>query len=800
MPLCYTLSRRLRQTAGVSPLLMRLFILVSLACILAAPCAALEAGTGRIDLGAAPGTPIAGELSRWGNLASEVESPLWVRCLYLSDGASTLYLIVFDLYAITPELHQAVLDAAPSHARPGEVVVAATGTHCGPGGLTDSLRGRFLFGPYRPRLVERFAQAAATAMEEAYRIRRRAAIGLSAMPLDGWTANMFQSDGPVADTAAVLRVEDNDGLPIALAVVAPGALDFFTRQERFTLSPHVPGAFCIALETAAGSDCVAFYLAGAQGDQRIAAVENASGFDRAHKAGEFLAQRVFEHAQDVRCTAANIGIERTPVPLPKPLVHEMPRTAEVVILNVSRARLAFTGAALDAAPAAALRTSLGTAPAAVVSVAGPWIGRLASPANFPEYSALAFYPPGVTDRLAAAVTGKMDDTQTPWVQPEAESVQVNEVRGPLGNLGAATAATMPGGLRARYQETVVPLLASGNLTGRPWSAWMPAFVETRPLALYEAAFAFRPRMKGLSPHYTSCLAAMAEAENLAFDEAWLAQCLPTQEAQAEPAKVARQTAGFVIAIAGDRAGADGLLVLHGVGQGAPLRVIELSSQGTTNHIRLSAPGRAGACSAMNAAGLVVAVVPLPEAEASSQYAAPGDAIAADLVLNAATVSEAMARLPRYALPGDVAFVLAGPSGTAKDGASGEGPHDTEPVVRCVAFDGGKRTEWKPEDGLLGFPPENETVAVLRASLADERIIGRSEIAALAGIHRSDGEALLKEPTPAGLVLYTPASGGAVFSLQSLGEDGSRVIERLRIEQPLSEGARAPKVGAGEPAS
>ena len=107
----------------------------------------LRVGSSRVDITPPIGSPLAGYGAR---TSVGIHAPVKVRALVISDGQSKLVLISLEVLAITNELSEAVNKAIrlelPLEDSP--IMLAASHTHSGPGGLGLLFWERLAAGPF----------------------------------------------------------------------------------------------------------------------------------------------------------------------------------------------------------------------------------------------------------------------------------------------------------------------------------------------------------------------------------------------------------------------------------------------------------------------------------------------------------------------------------------------------------------------------------------------------------------------------------------------------------------------------
>src|SRR5690606_6991202 len=90
--------------------------------------------------------------------------------------------------------------------------------------------------------------------------------------------------------------------------------------------------------------------------------------------------------------------------------------------------------------------------------------------------------------------------------------------------------------------------------------WAPPFVDQTPLALPRLAIGARPMLAGLSPARFEEIEGIADGAQLPFDAVWLMQCAPTYAARGDKSALYRSPFCTMVAVTGDKAGADNCMV------------------------------------------------------------------------------------------------------------------------------------------------------------------------------------------------------------------------------------------------
>src|SRR5215216_561013 len=181
---------------------------------------ALKAGAAHVDI-----TPPHGHrFSSWGlrtGVAVGTHDPLLAQALVLDDGERMVAIVAVDLGNVAREFTDDVrrrvqaLTGIPSEA----VLINASHTHSGPPGiprrsgisLGGDTPGYDGYAAVLPDLV-------AGAVFSAYYHRRGARIGAGVGRAAGISTNRVHRDDAIDDSVSVLRVDADDGAPIATVV------------------------------------------------------------------------------------------------------------------------------------------------------------------------------------------------------------------------------------------------------------------------------------------------------------------------------------------------------------------------------------------------------------------------------------------------------------------------------------------------------------------------------------------------------------------------------------------------------
>ncbi|MDW7711986.1 MAG: neutral/alkaline non-lysosomal ceramidase N-terminal domain-containing protein [Deferrisomatales bacterium] len=248
----------------------------------------LWAGAARVEVAPPAGGPLGGH---GGRRAAGVHDPVFARALVLANGHTTVALVSVDLLLVTGHLTGAVGRAVEGMVpvAADAVMIAATHTHSGPGGLGRRVWERVAAGRFDREFFDSTVERMAQAVAEAH--RRLEPVRLSRRRFDApdLIANRMVRGGVVDSEVAVLVLEAREAAR-KIYVVNFAAHPTVLGKDNRLVSGDFPGFLCRALEE--GEDAVALYLAGAVADQRPTPPGDPDPFRRAERMGKLLAERV----------------------------------------------------------------------------------------------------------------------------------------------------------------------------------------------------------------------------------------------------------------------------------------------------------------------------------------------------------------------------------------------------------------------------------------------------------------------------------------------------------------------------
>jgi hypothetical protein len=181
---------------------------------------ALKAGVARVDITPPCGFPF----SAWGlrtGVAVGTHDPLLAQALVLDDGERMLAIVTVDLVGVGREFTDDVRRRANALTGipPEAILINASHNHSGPPGIPPraGAAARAQVPGYEGYAAALPADVAG-AVFSAHRHRRAARVGAGSGRATGISVNRVRREDPIDDSVQVLRVDGEDGRPIATVV------------------------------------------------------------------------------------------------------------------------------------------------------------------------------------------------------------------------------------------------------------------------------------------------------------------------------------------------------------------------------------------------------------------------------------------------------------------------------------------------------------------------------------------------------------------------------------------------------
>jgi len=675
---------------------------------------ALEAGAAKTDITAPVGTPLSGYGARMGRDSTGVHDPIWSRALYLDDGQTRLFWVSVDLVAINPELRARVLELAPAAVPRENILLTATHTHNGQGGLSRHIIMRFITGRFMPDVLEKTAAGIAASMQSAYEKRRRAALGYAVGSHQGLSANRRYKDGPIEEQVGVILVEDADGNPISIMTHFTGHPTSIDDPDTFLFSADYPGYYYLEMETLMGPECVPIFLNGAEGNQTIGNPENKDGWERTESVGRLLARRAHEIAQEVSYGETTLSLTRSTVPLPQTLATTLlPAEVELYSLEINDLLVSF----FPGEPCVELGLNLrnlalarGYAAHFSVGLSNNYLLYFVPRHLYGDLtyeSSMTFFGPGIEDWFYEHFQEMMRRPEletTPTAGAERATITEKEIEG--GRLISVSGAPRQAGklrgelfaadIQRLYRERVVAQVEQGDWVPDSglWG-FLPGFINVPALALPILGMGSRNLLKGLSSDLLLEMEGMAEGAGLPFDGLWLLQNAPLYNDFPDKSPLYAAPICTMFAVTGERAGAEGIMVGRNLDWALQEEAVVTRVRPETGHTFVQAgfPWNAGLFTAMNGDGLVVCMERLRPCTEALPEKSPPEFILRDLVQGANSFTEAVDALKALDHIRDVHVLVAG--------------FDKDKPRAVVVELGAKPVVREEEFGiLLGVTPDN----------------------------------------------------------------------------------------------
>jgi hypothetical protein len=272
----------------------------------------LKAGFGKRSISPAVGSPLAGFAARKGNCKG-IHDELFARALVIDNGSTVIALVSLDLLAVASDFVEKVRHAVAARVpiQPSAVLISSTHTHAGPVTVSTFFNpDESLDATYMARLGE----AIVAAIDDAWKSRFAARIGVGAGTVDGLGVNRRSPDKrPVDREIGILKVDDAVGNTKAV-LINYGCHPTVLGPDNLLASGDFPAAAVERVENHLGPGSFTMYVNGAQGDISVGHSSELSAI------GVITPGRTFERAAELGHSLGNAVLEALSAIATKPSV------------------------------------------------------------------------------------------------------------------------------------------------------------------------------------------------------------------------------------------------------------------------------------------------------------------------------------------------------------------------------------------------------------------------------------------------------------------------------------------------
>jgi hypothetical protein len=297
----------------------------------------LQVGIARTDITPPVGILMVGFAGRGPSIG--VHDPLFATALVVTDGEKKAALIgcdLLDLGAAVVEDVRKEIDARKLDIQPAHVTISCTHTHYGP----DSYRSESAsdVAAYRANLIYKLAGVVQEAVSNTQTVRMGVGWGISDIGInrrekrpDGQIVLGKNPDGPIDRQVGVLRLDKEDGTPLACLVNF--ACHPVSQGGRMQLiSADFPGKMRDVVEQLIGAPCL--YLQGACGNINSIMLEHS--YEPARTLGTRLGCEVVKVWETIETAeAVGIAVASETVSLPQ-IMYGSEAEAEALTKNLTQ--------------------------------------------------------------------------------------------------------------------------------------------------------------------------------------------------------------------------------------------------------------------------------------------------------------------------------------------------------------------------------------------------------------------------------------------------------------------------------
>ncbi|MGC8738893.1 MAG: neutral/alkaline non-lysosomal ceramidase N-terminal domain-containing protein [Candidatus Hydrogenedens sp.] len=645
---------------------------------------ALKAGAVKVEITPDLGVPLNGYGARLGKGARAVHDPLWAHVLYLADDETELFLVSLDLCVIDRELREKVIIMAPENFPSQNIIMTATHTHNGFGGMCKNYPIRFVSGRYIPELVERTARIISQALRDAKEKAQNAVLGYGSIQQNDLTCNRRYPVGPMDPQIGFIVIEDANGNEIAIIANMAGHPTSIGDEDFYSFSSDYPGYYYLEIEQLSSPGCVPFFLNGAEGNQTIQAPEQSSGWARTEKVGRILARRVYEAQKSVPLSDAKLKLTAKEIPLPISIATFFPEKVLFHSLQVNGLAISFFPGEVCVEYALQLREhalEAGFKAHFTVGLANDYLvyfvpKHLLFDKTY-EAGAHFFGPQAekwVLNTCLSLIGIEKPELQiTPVDIPQIDkigSISIINLSGTSYERGSARGQFSKEQIQKRFDELIQrPILEGRYLPEQGFFSFIPSsWINISSLILPAMAISIRPWAKKLHPEIVDELIGISDGAEMPFDKIWLLQnAINIQNAQSYNPLFDTPLC-TAVAILGERAGAKDILIAHTVDWAInelPVIFRHKPVHGV-NFIEIGFPWFDGTLCGMNQSGIVLSITRDASIKTNLSEDTPGPEFTMKHILSTCnTLESAVEEISKIIIPQAYHVLLAGKDNKGK---------------------------------------------------------------------------------------------------------------------------------------
>jgi len=645
---------------------------------------ALLAGVAKVEITPEPGVPLNGYGARFGRGAIGKHDPLWAHVLYLSDGETELILVSLDLCVVDRVLREKVVSLLPESLPRDNIILTATHTHNGFGGMEPNFPIRFVSGRYIPELVESTARKISEAIRKAIDNKKPAVIGYGVIYQNDLTCNRRYSNGPYDPQIGIVALQDSNGADIAIIANMAGHPTSIGEEDFYLFSADYPGFYYSEIENLSAGQCMPFFLNGAEGNQTIQAPEGTSGWARTEKVGRLLAQRVWEAKKNIVFKDARLKLVTRKVKTPPSIAEFMPKETILQALIINDLAISFFPGELCVEYALKLREHAiggGYNYHFTVGLANDYLLYFV-PVNLlfdRTYEAgMNFYGSQaenwVIKECLSTIGIELQENNKPSISSEVDSlpnkVEILKVAGSAYERGYLRGVYAKNILEKRYEELILQPVKDGKyIPHSGFFSLLPySVIDASNILLPFIAISIRPWAGKLSENAKSELIGISDGAELPFDKVWLLQNAMNIKMANDYAPLFNTPLCTSVAILGERAGANDLLIAHTADwdiDELPTVILHSPTSGI-KFVEIAFPWFAGILCGMNEAGLVISITKEVKDNYSLMEENPPLEIAIkDILSTYSKFDDAYNELMKVKIPDGYHILLGGMKGDSK---------------------------------------------------------------------------------------------------------------------------------------